>query len=97
MTKTDIIDRIRAHEADLRQLGLRSLMLFGSMARGTATPASDVDFLYEFEENEATLEHFLELKALLETLLGCSVDLISNRYASPHFRRSIRGQLERVL
>lgn len=96
MTKAEIITRIRAHEADLRRLGLRSLTMFGSVARGDATQASDVDFLYEFEEGEATLEHFLDLKASLEALLGCSVDLVSNRYVSPHLQRTIRGQVERV-
>ncbi len=53
MRTTDLAERIigtlRAHEAELRQAGIRHLSLFGSVARGDAAPASGVDLAAEFE------------------------------------------------
>jgi predicted nucleotidyltransferase len=40
-----VVDIIRAHEADLRALGVARLWLFGSSARGQAGPQSDIDVM----------------------------------------------------
>ena len=45
MDQEQIIERIRAHRDRLTELGVASLSLFGSVARGEATEASDVDLL----------------------------------------------------
>jgi len=42
-TAEQVIATIRDHAAELRQAGIRHLGLFGSLARGEASPASDVD------------------------------------------------------
>jgi predicted nucleotidyltransferase len=44
-----IIGTLRAHEAELRRAGIRHLSLFGSVARGDATAASDIDLAAEFD------------------------------------------------
>jgi len=43
MDKDAIIGRLREHEAEFRKLGVESLSLFGSVARGESTESSDVD------------------------------------------------------
>lgn len=43
MTKTEALARLRAHEADLRAMGIVHLSLFGSTARGEERETSDVD------------------------------------------------------
>lgn len=47
MTKSDLIDRLKAHERELRSLGVARLSLFGSVARGDASPASDLDVVVD--------------------------------------------------
>ena len=42
-----VVRELRAHEADLRALGVARLWLFGSVARGDARPDSDVDVLID--------------------------------------------------
>ena len=84
-----IAETLRPHEATLRRLGLRSLALFGSAARATQTTDSDVDLLYEFDEGAATLDHLLDLQAILEEALGREVDLVSRKYLSPILSRYI--------
>ena len=57
---------------------MRSLALFGSVARGHATTDSDLDFLVEFE-GEATFDRYMDLKFFLEDLFNKPVDLVTKR------------------
>jgi predicted nucleotidyltransferase len=53
---------------------VKSLQLFGSVARDEAEPTSDVDLLVEFNRPTGYFGLFA-LQDYLEELLGCSVDL----------------------
>lgn len=97
MNAQEIIERIQQHEAALRRIGVRSLMLFGSQVRGDASAESDVDVLYEFEEGAATLDHFVQLRDALEAMLGRRVDLVPARHISPILADRIRDQVQPVL
>jgi len=67
---------LKRHQADLRQRGAKSLAVFGSLARGEATPASDIDLLVEFDRPVGLFE-FIRLKLYLEDLTGRGVDLVT--------------------
>lgn len=54
---------------------MTSISLFGSAARGTLEPRSDVDMVVEF--SETTYRRFVGLKTFLESLLGRKVDLLT--------------------
>jgi uncharacterized protein len=60
----------------VRQHKGRSASIFGSVARGDETPASDIDFLVDFEEGSSLFD-LLHLQDDLQALLGCSVDVVS--------------------
>lgn len=60
MERDEALQRLAAHQEALANLGVRSLALFGSVAREEAGPSSDVDLLVEFE-GQATLDRYLEL------------------------------------
>ncbi len=47
MHREHIIATLRAHEPDLRHLGVLHAALFGSAARDEAKPGSDIDILIE--------------------------------------------------
>jgi predicted nucleotidyltransferase len=53
-----------------------SVAVFGSVARGEDTPASDIDFLVQFTPG-ASLMDLVRLQDELEALLGCRVDVVS--------------------
>jgi predicted nucleotidyltransferase len=55
--------------------GTRNLRVFGSVARGEAGPASDVDFLVELAPGH-TLFDLGHLQMDLQDLLGRKVDLV---------------------
>jgi hypothetical protein len=88
MTREDIVQRIAERRADLGRLGVRSLALFGSVARDEAGRESDVDLLVEFSE-PVGLFRFLDVKAYLEDLLGCQVDLVTSDALKPGLRERV--------
>jgi predicted nucleotidyltransferase len=54
----------------------RNIAVFGSVARGEETAASDIDFLVEFEPNSSLLD-LIHLEDDLCGLLGVRVDIVS--------------------
>ena len=71
--------------------GATNLRLFGSVARGDASPASDLDVLVDFE-HPVTLSAFLALEDALAGLTARRVDLISARALKPHIGRRVRAE-----
>ena len=53
-SRADVLRVLRAHEAELRAMGIERLSLFGSFARDEAGPDSDVDLLATMDRDRAT-------------------------------------------
>ncbi len=76
MNRDEVLRFLAAHRQELAErFGVRSLALFGSMARDEAGPESDVDILVEFSETPG-LQEYMSLKFWLEDSLGRRVDLV---------------------
>jgi predicted nucleotidyltransferase len=58
MRRAEALRIIASHEAELRARGVRSLSIFGSVARDQARPDSDVDLLVEMDRPVAYFELF---------------------------------------
>ena len=65
---------LRQNKAEITSYGVKSLALFGSVARDEARPGSDVDLLVEFDR-QVGLFGLIALQQRLEELLGCPVDV----------------------
>jgi hypothetical protein len=78
-----------------KQFGVKSLSLFGSVARNEATTNSDVDLLVEFNRPVGYFGLFA-LQDYLEELLGCSVDIGTPNSLKPYIRERVMGELIRV-
>ena len=65
--------------------GARNVRVFGSVARGEFDENSDIDLLVEFEPGRSLLDH-AGLWAELQELLGCKVDVVSDRGIKPRIR-----------
>jgi predicted nucleotidyltransferase len=70
--------------------------IFGSVARGNATEASDVDFLVEFEPGR-TLVDLAGLRLDLSEALGRRVDVATPGSLHPKLRDRILGEVVPVL
>ncbi len=58
--------------------GARNVRAFGSVARGEADEASDLDLLVELDPGHSLLD-LGQLQFELEALLGCRVDVVTER------------------
>ena len=70
----EVFAALARETAAVRRFGVKRLALFGSAVRGEAVPASDLDFLVDFER--ATFRDYFGLLFFLEKLLGRKVDLV---------------------
>ncbi|MFL5384418.1 MAG: nucleotidyltransferase family protein [Longimicrobiaceae bacterium] len=84
MTRSEVVRLIREHLPEMERFDVRSIAVFGSVARDEATAASDVDVLVEF--GRATFDGYMGLKFFLEDLLGRPVDLATLRSLRPRMR-----------
>lgn len=74
MNRDEVTEVLRAHRSEIASFGVRSIALFGSVARGEARGESDVDVLVEFD-GPTTFRAHLGLVLYLEELLGRRVDV----------------------
>ena len=88
----ETIQRRRAEILALAELyGAHHVRLFGSVARGEESDASDVDFLVVLEPGRSLMDH-AGLKLALEELLGRPVDVATERGLKPKFRERILSE-----
>jgi predicted nucleotidyltransferase len=99
MRRDDIIRTLQEHRDELTQrYGVKSLALFGSVARDEATDASDVDLLVEFDDRPVGLFHLGGLQHRLQEILGVEkLDLVMRRAIFPALRDNILGEAVDVL
>lgn len=88
----DLQELLRDKRSELLQVadryGARNLRIFGSVARGEASPESDIDMLVDFEPGRS----LLDLSGLLlefEAILGRRVDVVSESGLRDRMRRRI--------
>lgn len=91
----DVIGLLRAEAANLAPFGVRFLAVFGSVARGEAGEASDVDVLVEFD-GPATFRRYMDLRFFLEDRLGRRVDLVTLRSLRDELRPAVEQEAIRV-
>jgi predicted nucleotidyltransferase len=72
----------------LRRNAIVRAAVFGSVARGEATPESDLDLLVEFGEDKSLLA-LAHLKVELEAELGHKVDVLTYRALHHRLRERI--------
>lgn len=91
MSKTDYINILQGCSSTLRNdYGIKSLRLFGSVARGEDHEGSDVDVFVETETPNPFL--LMDAKDFLERLVGRSVDIIRNH---KNLNPRLRSRIER--
>ena len=95
MRREEALAILRGHLGDLTRFGVKSLALFGSVARDEAGPDSDLDLLVEFE-GTATFDRYMGLKLYLEDLLGSGVDLVMRKALRPRMVLSVEREAVRV-
>jgi uncharacterized protein len=71
-----------------KKYGAGKLRVFGSVARGGSDELSDVDFLVELEPGRSLFD-LGGLQFELESLLGCRVDVVTERGLKARIRERV--------
>lgn len=89
MKRDDAISRLRAHEADLKRLGVEHLYLFGSTPRGEARDDSDVDLFFDHEKGKLGLFELMDVRERAAEILGGRADVMTRNSLHPRLRKRI--------
>ena len=71
-----------------RSHGVSRVRVFGSHASGRARRTSDVDLLVTLRSDRDLLD-LVDFKLDVQDLLGCDVDVVTEKGLSPYLRRPI--------
>src|SRR5216684_1075681 len=75
--------------------GARNVRLFGSTARGDSRPDSDVDLLVDLEPDRSLFD-LGGLLVELRELLGCEVDVVTEKGLRPRIREQVLREAVRL-
>ena len=89
MRREEVLKVLGRHREELTaDFSVKSLRLFGSVARDEAEAESDIDLLIDFHKTPSLFE-FLRLRTYLEDLLGAYVDLVTETGLKEHAREYV--------
>ena len=88
MRREEVLARLVSCRDELREMGIGSLSIFGSVARDEATADSDVDLLVDFSRPVGLL-HFARVRRRLSEILGCQADLVTRAALREEMRERI--------
>ena len=91
MDRQRVLELLSRSKPELKdRFGVTRMALFGSTARDNASSVSDVDILVAFD-GPATSRRYFGVQFYLEDLLGCPVDLVTEKA----LRTELRPYIER--
>ena len=85
-----ILDTLRHHEDELRELGVSHAAVFGSVARGEAGTDSDIDILVDLDPlRPMGIFEYARVKLYINEMFGGAGDVVNRRTLKPLLRDSI--------
>jgi predicted nucleotidyltransferase len=95
MLRDDVLEKIASQRESLDRFHIKTLAVFGSVARGEARADSDADLLVEFSVPVGLFE-FVRLRRFLEEILGARVDLVTPGALKPLLRQAVLREAVRA-
>lgn len=93
MTLSEVLRKNRAQVlAIAAKHGACNVRIFGSVARGDETSDSDIDFLIDYDPENVTPWFPGGLLMDWQDLLGCKVDVLTERGISPLIRDRVMAE-----
>lgn len=95
-SKKEILDSLNESQDIISAFGVKSIGLFGSFVKDSASDNSDVDLLVDFNPNKKSFDNFMDLAFYLEELFGRKVEIITPQSLSKHIGPHILKEVEIV-
>jgi uncharacterized protein len=89
MRRSKAITLLKEHEAELKQLGVEHLYMFGSTARNDARSDSDIDLFFDHARGRLGVYELMDVKALAREILGQPTDIMTRASLHPVLRKQI--------
>lgn len=83
------INILKSHRDALREKGVVSMSIIGSVARGESTPQSDIDIVARIENETFSVLDRAQLVIDLEDWLGADVDFVREPTSKPYLQAEI--------
>ena len=96
MRRDQIIEELRKHRAELEAMGVSSLSLFGSVARGEQAPLSDVDLFFDYSDPDFSLIELVAVQHRIADILGAEADVMTRNSLHRHLRSRIEQSAIRI-
>ncbi len=94
LTKKEILKILTENSFEIKKLGVKKLILFGSYATNKQTKKSDIDFLVEYEIGRGLFKDSIRLFHLLEKkLFNKQIDLIKTNLIRDELKTEILGSI----
>lgn len=90
----EIMELLNEHMDSIQNFHVSKIGVFGSFVREEQTIHSDVDILVEFEENQETFDHYMDLKFYLEDLFDRKVDVVIANDIKENMKKYILESVE---
>ena len=91
MERDQLVKNLALHKKEIENFGVKSLAIFGSVARDEAGPGSDIDILMEFR-GKTTFRQYMNLKFYYQDMLGYTIDLVTPKALKPQLRPLIEKE-----
>ena len=99
MDRPALIEALKKYDAALRENGATGLYIFGSRARGTHRPDSDLDLFIDYDPavRIPNLFRLMQLEEEISEALGIPVTITTRNALHPLMKDSIERDAVRVL
>ena len=91
MIKAEALARLRAHESEIRAMGIERVSLFGSTARGEERQDSDLDLAVSLRPGLRLGWDYATLDERIAALIGVAVDVVTE----PTRRERLQAEIDR--
>jgi uncharacterized protein len=98
MRRADLIEILRTFDAALRENGATAVYVFGSRARGTERPDSDLDLFIDYDAAAQIPDLFrlMQIEETISAALGIPVTITTRDALHPLMKKSIEQDAVRV-
>ena len=98
MKRPELIERLKAYDALLRENGATALFVFGSRARGSERPDSDLDLFIDYDPalKIPNMFRLMQIEQKISETLGIPVTITTRDALHPLMKKNIERDAIRV-